>query len=338
MRKVDLFMFGYNIVVGNQKKTKMEEIDFKEFWENSDYALENYINEVPTEELISSIENELGYKLPKFYIEMMKIQNGGTPKNTCYPTNESTSWASDHVAITGIFGIGREKRYSLCGEIGSQFMIEEWGYPDIGICICDCPSAGHDMIMLDYRKNGKNGEPEVIHVDQESDYRITFLAENFETFTKGLVHADVYDTSEEDLKNTLIALETGEFSDTLNQFLNGKEELKEQLRNLLIKLTREKGYFALHADELSHLVYDIQFHLYSKNKSVSSKDEYLKEYPKMIAFGNKEITTHGYATGFVKDWINSRIESKIIKKKLFGGLQFQKEYELKILDEIKKYK
>ena len=66
------------------------------------------------------------------------------------------------------------------------------GYPDIGVYICDCPSAGHDMICLDYRKNGKNGEPEVVHVDQELDYKITFLAENFELFVTGLVSDDLY--------------------------------------------------------------------------------------------------------------------------------------------------
>lgn len=73
-------------------------------------------------------------------------------------------------------------------------MIDEWGYPNIGICICNCPSAGHDLIMLDFRKCGKQGEPEVIHVDQASDYKITFLASDFETFVKGLVNEEVYDT------------------------------------------------------------------------------------------------------------------------------------------------
>ncbi|WP_375562670.1 SMI1/KNR4 family protein [Bernardetia sp. OM2101] len=172
----------------------MKEINFEEFWENSDYTLKEYVCVFPSNELVDSIEKELGYKLPKFYIEMMKIQNGGTPKNTCFPTNKATSWADNHVAITGILGIGRQKTYSLCGDLGSQFMIDEWEYPNIGVCICDCPSAGHDMIMLDYRKNGKQGEPQVVHVDQESDYRITFLAENFETFIKGLVHESTFDT------------------------------------------------------------------------------------------------------------------------------------------------
>ena len=45
-----------------------------------------------------------------------------------YPCDEPTCWADDHVAITGIFGIGREKSCSLCGVLGSQFMIDEWEY------------------------------------------------------------------------------------------------------------------------------------------------------------------------------------------------------------------
>lgn len=66
-------------------------------------------------------------------------------------------------------------------------MQENWGYPAIGPCICNCPSAGHDMIMLDYRKCGPEGEPEVVHVDQEWDFQITTLAPNFEAFVRGLV-------------------------------------------------------------------------------------------------------------------------------------------------------
>jgi len=42
------------------------------------------------------------------------------------------------------------------------------------------------MICLDYRKCGPQGEPQIVHIDQEGDYRITFVAENFESFIRGL--------------------------------------------------------------------------------------------------------------------------------------------------------
>jgi SMI1-KNR4 cell-wall len=145
-----------------------EGFDWSTFWDDCDYARETYVSDPPTEELISSIESELGYRLPESYLVMAKNQNGGIPRDLNFPTKTPTSWAEDHVGITGILGIGRIKSSSLCGELGSKFMQEEWGYPEFGICICDCPSAGHDMIMLDYSECGPNGEPRVVHVDQEN--------------------------------------------------------------------------------------------------------------------------------------------------------------------------
>ena len=177
--------------------TPFEGFDLTNFWDDNWYALKEYVSDPPSDELIASVEEELGYKLPAAYIWLMKQHNGGIPVNTCYPCNEPTCWAEDHVAITGIFGIGREKIYSLCGELGSQFMIDEWEYPAIGVAICDCPSAGHDMIFLDYRACGPQGEPAVVHVDQENDYKITHLADSFEEFIRGLEHESLYDLDDD---------------------------------------------------------------------------------------------------------------------------------------------
>lgn len=168
--------------------------DFSSFWDDSIYSYEEYICESPTDTLIEEIEKELGYKLPKSYIWLMKQHNGGIPMNTCFPVKSPTSWAEDHIEISGIMGIGRDKSCSICGEFGSLFMIEEWGYPNIGIAICDCPSAGHDMVFLDYRECGPQGEPKVVHIDQEYNYTITVLAKNFEEFIIGLVNDKVYYT------------------------------------------------------------------------------------------------------------------------------------------------
>ncbi len=140
----------------------------------------------PDDELIRLVENNLGYKLPDSYVEFMKIHNGGAPDKTCYPTDTPTSWAEDHVAISDFLSIGFEGDNSLCGRFGSKFRIEEWEYPAIGVAICNCPSAGHDMIFLDYSHCGPLDEPRVVHIDQENDYTITILARNFEEFIYGL--------------------------------------------------------------------------------------------------------------------------------------------------------
>jgi hypothetical protein len=164
----------------------MINFDFASFWEDSDYARQEYVGAPVTIEMIEAVESELGYKLPEAYLSLIRSQNGGLPLRTNHRTTQATSWASDHVAITGIYGLDREKPYSLCGTFSSKFWMEEWGYPDIGIYFADCPSAGHDMLCLDYRDCGPTGEPKVVHVDQECDYEITPVADSFEAFIRGL--------------------------------------------------------------------------------------------------------------------------------------------------------
>ena len=216
--------------------TPFEGFDLTNFWDDNWYALKEYVSDPPSDELIASVEEELGYKLPAAYIWLMKQHNGGIPVNTCYPCDEPTCWADDHVASTGIFGIGREKSCSLCGELGSQFMIDEWEYPAIGVAICDCPSAGHDMIFLDYRACGPQGEPAVVHVDQENDYKITHLADSFEEFVRGLEHESLYDPDEdaEGLEDDADEEETDHKGSFAGSVLLSKAEWdKEQLiRNL----------------------------------------------------------------------------------------------------------
>jgi hypothetical protein len=172
--------------------TLLGDFDVAGFWKQSKYATKEYVEAPLTPALLERVERTLGYTLPAAYVELMQHQNGGIPQRTCHRTAEPTSWAEDHIAITGIYGIGETKRCSLCGGFGSKFWQAEWGYPDIGVYFADCPSAGHDMLCLDYRASGPTGEPRVVHVDQGRDYAITVVAPTFESFIRGLV-------SEEDL-------------------------------------------------------------------------------------------------------------------------------------------
>lgn len=164
--------------------------DLENFWDDCEYALKTYVGEPPTDELIAEIEQELGYKLPTSYIFLMKQHNGGSPINKCVP--------GVGTEIEGIYGIGRDKPNSLCGRLGSEFWIKEWNYPAIGVAICDTFTAGHDMIFLDYRECGPQGEPKVVHIHQEDDYRITPLADNFEAFIRSLMPEEDLDEDDEE--------------------------------------------------------------------------------------------------------------------------------------------
>jgi hypothetical protein len=147
--------------------------------------------EVPlTDEALRSVEGKLGRQLPAAYVGIARQHNGGWLTRDAHPAPRRTTWADDHVGVVALATIGRSHDFSLCGTRGSAFWVEEWGYLDIGVYIADCPSAGHDMIALDYRSPG---EPAVVHVDQEWDYRITVLAPDFETFVQGLVDESDYD-------------------------------------------------------------------------------------------------------------------------------------------------
>lgn len=147
---------------------------------------DDYSEPYPSNSERAEIEAELGYKLPASYLELMQSQNGGRVRRNCFPTNQSNNWAEDHIQIVGIFGLGRDKEYTLCGGSGSQFWMQEWEYPDIGIYFADCPSGGHQMVALDYRECGPQGEPKVVYVDQEDDFSILELAPDFASFISGL--------------------------------------------------------------------------------------------------------------------------------------------------------
>ena len=161
--------------------SNLKDFDWTGFWNDVDYAFESYIGKPVTDKDIKDAEAELGYTLPTAYIELLKNHNGGVLNKNCFINNEG-----DCVYVTGIYGIDRDKKNSIFGQFGNEFWISKWKYPPIGIVVADTISGGHDMIFLDYRECGPTGEPKVVRVDQEGDYSITLLADNFGDFIKNL--------------------------------------------------------------------------------------------------------------------------------------------------------
>jgi hypothetical protein len=277
---------------------------------------------------VASIEDELGgYRLPAAYVALARVHNGGLVERCCHPMAEGTGWAEDHIMITGLYSIGRTADYSLCGPLGSTFMTSEWGYPPIGVGIADTPSAGHEQIMLDYRACGRRGEPRVVHVDQEADYRITFVAPDFASFLRGLVTEDRFDIAADDRQEAVETVEHGSFSPIVSRALAAAGLPERVLRTLGRRIVDEKGHFSLHADEDSRLVYSVVFWLYSHLTTATSFEDFLRYdrdrpsydrpcYELMIAFSLGPepygFRTGGLAEGFLRDWWEDEIAAGAI--------------------------
>lgn len=135
-----------------------------------------------TNKMIFMCEKKLGFKLPQSFIEFVRFRNGRYPCH-CQYLIEKKKYP---IEICELFGIDKKIEYSLIGGMGSEFWMNEWEYPRIGVYFASCPSGGHDMLCLDYRDCGVDGEPKVVHVDQEMDYKSVLVANNFEEFVRGL--------------------------------------------------------------------------------------------------------------------------------------------------------
>ncbi|WP_149824172.1 SMI1/KNR4 family protein [Streptomyces tailanensis] len=145
-----------------------------------------YVGPPVDAEMIRRAEDVLQVRLPKSYVDLVSVQNGGVLRNRCFPTEFPTSWAPDHVCLDVVWGVGG----TWGVDVVSRRLIAEWRYPEIGVVLGITPSAGHDTVMLDYSECGPLGEPSVSYVDEDRVPRR--LAPSFSEFLHGLVSCRTY--------------------------------------------------------------------------------------------------------------------------------------------------
>lgn len=157
------------------------------FFEDEDY----YTGPPLDVAMVRRAEEHLRVRLPAAYLDLLYRQNGGVPRSRCFPTGFPTTWAPDHIQISAIRGVGGEWGIDSATGLGNAAMIAEWGYPEIGVVICDTPSAGHDTIMLDYTESGPSGEPAVAYIDEDRVPRR--IAESFDEFLSNLTSCERFE-------------------------------------------------------------------------------------------------------------------------------------------------
>jgi hypothetical protein len=130
-----------------------------------------------TKRMVTRAEKKLGHRLPPSFLRLLERRNGGYLARTRFPTRKVPSWASDHVSFSMVYGIGGPQ--AIDSEEGSRYLIEEWGYPDVGIVIS---SDGHTAFLLDYSKAAADDEPRVLWVDADQPRANAVLARTFGEF------------------------------------------------------------------------------------------------------------------------------------------------------------
>jgi hypothetical protein len=150
-------------------------IAMNNFWRS------NYYNHPPlTDEMVSVAEKQLAVKLPREYIALLRIQNGGYTHRFGFPMTQRTTWADNHVPLNDMTGIVTDPSIRTAQNIlKTAYMTEEWGLPPRQALLT---GDGHWWITLDYR----NGDiPSVAWVDVECGEDVQ-VAASFAAFLDGL--------------------------------------------------------------------------------------------------------------------------------------------------------
>lgn len=140
-----------------------------------------------TDELLDTVERQLGVRLPESLVQLLRFQNGGLLR-VCFP--ESRNYSISHFLIRGIGpGSGRIEKAAWWHEdpdFPSRPVGAEWVIPFDG--------DGHWDLCLDYRRSptdpsGLRTDPAIIVIDSELDPE-TFVGESFDEYLGQLVPAE----------------------------------------------------------------------------------------------------------------------------------------------------
>lgn len=170
-----------------------EGFDFSDFWledaiDDPVYDCGDY-----TEEKRMYTEQCLQCVIPKDYLYVLQMKNGGIPAYNFYPMEHLETKG---IELTAFLGVG-DLDHSLSGTYGSRYAIENMGYPDIGIYFAETNMEG--LFVIPYISTSDNNGM-VCYVDQQNDFAIYPLAESLSTFLSTLIKMEKQEEEQKDFE------------------------------------------------------------------------------------------------------------------------------------------
>lgn len=127
---------------------------------------------------------DLPYKLPKKFIKLLKITNGGDI-DYCFKYSDINLGRIRDTGIDLVFGIGVDN-YDLLKEYRNP--------PDMfpKNIVAFSETGNGDQICFDYRDNPNTDNPPIVYRNHEADVGqdVSFVAKDFESFIKMLQEPD----------------------------------------------------------------------------------------------------------------------------------------------------
>jgi len=132
------------------------------------------------DEDIQFAEEHFQVKLPKAYVDLLKLQNGGSLIFNALPIAFNRWDNDDYIETDHLFGIKKGE-----GILQTDYFVKEWGINRKNIIlIC---GDGHSWIALDYNSRE---EPSVIYIETDEE-RITEIYPTFQAMLESLyLHED----------------------------------------------------------------------------------------------------------------------------------------------------
>lgn len=227
-------------------------IILKNIWDLED---DYYSLEAINQKDIKLAEKYFSCKLPKEYLNQLKIRNGGSLIFNALPVKFKNSWADNHIPITFIYGIKKKQ-----GILQTQELLKEWEINEDKFIIIS--GDGHYWIVLDYRTSKE--EPKITFIDTEfgltevifDSYKEMVEALYIHEFEDSNFEQYEEEVSLENAKNLIQSNNTDDIIHGISLWIGTREELESLIGILFHMIFAHKDQKIIYnsVEELTNLI------------------------------------------------------------------------------------